>query len=112
MTASSTSLTVARAQALFVSDLSAQSTPTRAEIEAIVRRMIRVHGGTRGCVALMASEYGEHPELAAPRMTWALRTVRGVAWRKARAAPIVLTCGHAESRAFAKKAAVLVDGPK
>ncbi len=112
MTAASTSLTVARAQALFVSDLSAQSTPTRAEIDAVVRRMIRVHGGTRGCVAVMASEYGEHPELAASRMTWALRTVRGVSWRKAPAAPIDLTSARAEPRAFAKNAAILVDGPK
>jgi hypothetical protein len=82
MTTSSTLLTVARARALFVSDLSIQSAPTRAEIEAVVRRMIRVHGGTRGCVAEVASAYGEHPELAAPRMTWALQTVGGVSWRK------------------------------
>ena len=78
MATSSTLLTVARAQALFVSDLSTRSTPTRAEIEAVVRRMIRLHGGTRGCVAEVASAYGDHPELAAPRMTWALHAVRGV----------------------------------
>jgi hypothetical protein len=75
-------LTVARAQALFVSDLSTESAPTRAEIDTVVRRMVRTHGGTKGCVAVVASSYGEHPELAAPRMTWALQTVRAVSWRK------------------------------
>ncbi|MEU4423079.1 hypothetical protein AB0F81_20840 [Actinoplanes sp. NPDC024001] len=32
---------------------------------------MRAHGGVRGCAADVASEYGDHPETAAPRMRWA-----------------------------------------
>src|SRR5438034_678796 len=33
---------------------------------------------TRGCATLVAGEYGEHPDTAASRMSWALATVRAV----------------------------------
>ena len=121
MTASSDLLTVARAQALFVSDLSAGSAPTRPEIDAAVRKAVRAQGGTRRCAGTVAAAYGDYPELAAPRMTWALRTVRSVNWRKpasvrsvttglnagadtnpapARSARSVHTEGHAACEAF------------
>src|SRR4051794_14633890 len=71
-------LTVARAEALFTSDLSTQSRPTCAEVTATIRRAIRIHGGSRGCATVLAGEYGEHPETAAPRMRWALGVVHAV----------------------------------
>jgi hypothetical protein len=64
-------LTVARAEALFVSDVSATTPLTRREAEAAIRNAVRRHDGTRGCAAVLAVAYGDHPETAAPRMRWA-----------------------------------------
>jgi hypothetical protein len=75
MIATTDPITAARAAALFVSDISAKARPTRVEAEEAIRRAIRLHGGSRGCVADMAARYGDYPELAAARMKWA----RGVA---------------------------------
>jgi hypothetical protein len=72
-------LTAARAAALFVSDLSAHAHPTRAEIAAAIQHSLRTHGGSRGCAADVAAAYGDHPELAAPRMRWARSLVDGMA---------------------------------
>jgi hypothetical protein len=60
----------ARADALFVSHLSARHSPTRIEVETAISQAVRVHG-TRGCAGGVAAAYGEHPETAAPRMRWA-----------------------------------------
>ena len=68
-------LNTARAEALHVSSISADRTPTREEVSAAIRYAIRLHGGVRGCAGEVAAAYGEHPEIAAPRMRWALRTV-------------------------------------
>lgn len=68
-------LAAARAAALFVSDLSVSDHPTSAQVEAAIRRSVRTHGGTRGCAADVAAAYGDHPELAAPRMRWARSVV-------------------------------------
>ncbi|MFI5956257.1 hypothetical protein [Cryptosporangium sp. NPDC051539] len=62
----------ARAAALFASDLSTGSRPGRAAVDAAIATSVRACGGTRGCVATMATAYGDCPELAAPRMRWAL----------------------------------------
>jgi hypothetical protein len=64
-------LTAARAEALFTSQLSTGSQPSRAVVETAIRVAVRIHGGVRGCAADVAAAYGEHPELAAPRMRWA-----------------------------------------
>lgn len=71
-------LTVARVEALFVSDLSASSDPGRADVTAAISRAVRTFGGVRGCVAELAAAYGEHPETAVPRLRWATRVVRVV----------------------------------
>jgi choline dehydrogenase-like flavoprotein len=64
-----------RAEALFVSDLqrSEAATPQliRETIAATVRRL-----GERGCAALVAQEFGEHPETAVGRMLWARSAVQ------------------------------------
>ena len=65
----------ARADALFVSHLSAKHSPTRTEVETAIRQALRAHGGTRGCAGEVAAAYGGHPETAAPRMRWARATV-------------------------------------
>ena len=76
MTTNATLLTVARAEALFTSQLATGSRPTYDVAETAIRIAVRTHGGVRGCAADVAAEYGDHPELAAPRMRWARDVVR------------------------------------
>ena len=63
--------TAARAAALFLSDLSATGHANDAEVEAAIQRTMLRHGGPDGCAADLAAAYGDHPELAVPRMRWA-----------------------------------------
>src|SRR5687767_3581105 len=77
-------LTAARAEALFTSHLSTGTRPTRTEATGVIRQAIRQHGGTRGCATVLAGEYGEHPETAAPRMRWALAAVQAAYAKPAR----------------------------
>ncbi len=64
-----------RIEALFASDLqrSEPATPqmVRDAIAATLRRL-----GARGCAALVAQEFGEHPETAVGRMRWARSAVQ------------------------------------
>ncbi|BCJ50764.1 hypothetical protein Asp14428_22390 [Actinoplanes sp. NBRC 14428] len=64
-----------RTEALFVSDLQSSQQPTpeviRAAVDAAVGRL-----GEHGCAALVAQEFGEHPDCALGRMQWARRAVR------------------------------------
>jgi hypothetical protein len=64
-------LAAARAEALFNSHLSQSVTPTLPEVNAAIADALRRHGGTLGCAARMAAEYGDHPETAPARMRWA-----------------------------------------
>jgi hypothetical protein len=68
-------LECARAEALFVSDVQRSERRTCAELRAAIQNMVRRHG-TRGCAALVAQAFGEYPEIAAGRMSWALDAVR------------------------------------
>ena len=89
-------LTAARAEALFTSPLSTGSHPARAAVDEAVRVAVLAHGGVRGCVADVATEYGDHPELAVPRMRWARAVIehrygeRGAARRDRRGGDWVL----------------------
>jgi hypothetical protein len=60
------------AEALFVSDLQPPQAPSAQMIHAAIERMIQRYGA-EGCAARMASEFGEHPELAVRRMIWVRR---------------------------------------
>ncbi|GIF16962.1 hypothetical protein [Actinoplanes teichomyceticus] len=68
-------LAAARAEALFVSTASVTDHLTRPEVTELIRTAVRAHHGTRGCAAEVAARYGEYPEVAQPRMRWALDTV-------------------------------------
>jgi hypothetical protein len=68
-------LTVARANALFASDLSAWSGHSRAEVATAIRHAIHAHRGSRGCAGEVAAAYGERGETAAQRMRWALAVI-------------------------------------
>jgi hypothetical protein len=60
----------ARADALFVSVLQRSQEPTAPQVEQAITAAIRAFGDL-GCAALVAQEFGEHPEIAVSRMRWA-----------------------------------------
>ncbi|GIF22990.1 hypothetical protein BJ973_000651 [Actinoplanes tereljensis] len=68
-------LLTARAAALFASDLPASSRPSAPAVNEAIAEAVRRHGGTRGCVAHLATTYGDYPEFAAARMRWARAVV-------------------------------------
>jgi hypothetical protein len=65
------------AEALFVSDLQPSQTPSTQMINATIYRMIQRHG-VDGCAARMATEFGDHPDLAVRRMIWVRRIMSTV----------------------------------
>ena len=60
----------ARCQALFASALQPSDTPDAGMIAAAISSAVH-RFGPRGCTALMAQEFGDHPDAAARRMRWA-----------------------------------------
>jgi hypothetical protein len=75
-----TTLSAARAEALFASELPTGSHPSSAEVGAAISRAVRRHGGARGCGIMLAGEYGDHPDTAVPRMRWAIGLVESTYW--------------------------------
>ena len=65
----------ARTEALFVSDVQRSQHPTAELIRATVSATMDRLGET-GCAALVAQEFGEHPDCALARMLWARHAVR------------------------------------
>ena len=64
-----------RTEALFVSHLQRSQHPTAESIRATVAATVDRLGPT-GCAALVAQEFGEHPDCAPVRMQWARHAVR------------------------------------
>jgi hypothetical protein len=64
-----------RAEALFASGLQCSQQPAAEQVRLAVASTLR-RLGIRGCAAEVAGEFGDHPEVAVSRMTWALATVR------------------------------------
>jgi hypothetical protein len=62
-----------RARALFASRLQASRRPTAGEIRAVVEAQLAA--GLGSCLASVAQEAGDHPEIYLPRMRWALDAV-------------------------------------
>ncbi|WP_432984450.1 hypothetical protein [Dactylosporangium sp. CA-233914] len=70
-----TTFDTVRAEALFASALQASQEPSPLQVRTAVTTTLRRYG-VNGCAARVAGEFGDHPETAAGRMTWALETVR------------------------------------
>ena len=64
-----------RTEALFVSHLQRSQQPSAESIRAIVAATVDRLGAS-GCAALVAQEFGEHPDCAPGRMQWARHAVR------------------------------------
>jgi hypothetical protein len=58
-----------QAEALFASTVQPSQKPSPAAIDAAVTASL-LHHGSDGCAALVAQEFGDHPEAAAERMRW------------------------------------------
>lgn len=58
------------AEALFVSDLQPSQSPDAELVQSSVTAMV-LRYGSDGCAALVAAEFGDHPETAVRRMRWA-----------------------------------------
>ena len=61
-------------EALFASGLQRSDAATADAVAEAISCMVR-RLGTRGCVSLMAQEFGDHPESAAERMRWVRQLV-------------------------------------
>jgi hypothetical protein len=72
---SALSLSLARAEALAVSNARQGDLLDRPSVDALIRATVAFYGGVRGCAAALAQQFGDQPELAAPRMRWARQTV-------------------------------------
>jgi hypothetical protein len=64
-----------RIEALFASDLQRSQHPSAELIRAAVADTVG-RLGESGCAALVAQEFGEHPDCAPGRMRWARTAVR------------------------------------
>ena len=66
-----------RAGALFASTLQPSGSPSPGQIRHAVTATLQGLG-VRGCAAQMAGEFGDHPDTAVARMSWALATIHTV----------------------------------
>ena len=67
----------ARAGALFASTLQPSGSPSPGQIRRVVTTTLQRLGAC-GCAARVAGEFGEHPDMAVARMSWALATIQTV----------------------------------
>jgi hypothetical protein len=61
-------------EALFASDLQSSQRPEPRQVRRAILDMI-MKFGARQCLALVAQEFGDHPETAVVRMQWAREAV-------------------------------------
>jgi hypothetical protein len=66
-----------RAEALFASTLQSCTPASPEQVRRAVATTLR-QLGIRGCAAQMAGEFGDHPNTAVARMSWALATINAV----------------------------------
>jgi hypothetical protein len=67
-------LEAVRAGALFLSALQPSGSPAPAQIRRAVTTTLQ-RLGVRGCAVQVAGEFGDHPDTAAVRMSWALAAI-------------------------------------
>ena len=67
-------INIVRSEALFVSAVQRADNPSAGQIQQAIAQAVRTFG-SRGCAALVAQEFGDHPETAIVRMRWARQVV-------------------------------------
>jgi hypothetical protein len=66
-----------RAEALFLSALQPSGSPSPDQVRrAVTTTLERL--GVRGCAGQVAGEFGDHPDTAVARMSWALAMINAV----------------------------------
>lgn len=70
MTAVVLDVRAAQAEALFCSQVQPSERPGPVQVVESIAAMARKYG-SRGCAAMVAVEFGDHPDTAVPRMAWA-----------------------------------------
>jgi hypothetical protein len=63
-----------RCQALFASTVQSSERPSWHRLQEAISQTVK-RLGSRGCTAVVAQEFGDHPEVAVPRMRWAREQV-------------------------------------
>jgi hypothetical protein len=63
------STSAVQVEALFASVLQRSDRPSPGQVRKAFAAAVRAYGGG-GCVAVMAQEFGDHPETAVKRMPW------------------------------------------
>jgi hypothetical protein len=71
----SSDVTSVRAEALFASPLQPSDTATSVQIRTTIHTTLR-RLGVRRCALIVASDFGDHPDLAVERMSWVIKTIR------------------------------------
>jgi len=71
----SSDVTSLRAEALFASSLQPSDPATSVQIRTAVHTTLR-RLGERRCALIVASDFGDHPELAVGRMSWVIEAIR------------------------------------
>ena len=66
------------AEALFVSDVQPSQQPNPQDVQHAITLTLLRHGSD-GCAALVAVEFGDHPESAVRRMIWAREQIADIA---------------------------------
>jgi hypothetical protein len=66
-----------RSDALFASPLQPSNDPNSDQVRLAVTEAVRRYR-SRGCAAVVAQEFGDHPEAAVERMRWSHRIVDAV----------------------------------
>jgi hypothetical protein len=64
-----------QAEALFLSTLEPSGLPSPDQVRRAVTTTLQ-RLGVRGCAAQVAGEFGDHPDTAVARMSWALATIK------------------------------------
>ena len=67
-------INIVRSEALFVSAVQRADNPSAGQVQQAIAQAVRTFG-SRGCAALVAQEFGDHPETAIMRMRWARQVV-------------------------------------
>jgi hypothetical protein len=82
-----------RCEALFASTVQGSEEPSARLVHDAIRETVR-RLGSRGCAAVVAQEFGDHPETAVSRMRWAREQVHrlATAWTSSPPRRVEPTC--------------------
>lgn len=72
-----------RAEVLFATDIQPSERRSPAQVRAAIQGWVRAHGGAKAAAAIVAGEFGDHPDTALLRMCWCREQVAAAFARRA-----------------------------